>query len=179
METIKIDRNGTKWYYKNGKLHRDGDLPAIENRDGEKHYYKNGKRHRDGNLPAVELPNGMIRYYKNGKQHRDGNLPAVELPDGTKYYYKNGELHRDGDLPAIEFSDGDKEYWKNGIEYAKEQVEIMTKMEKKRNKKRTMKIFRYWYDKTYSDPNSEAFKSMMIRDMHALEKEIGYMLSSE
>ena len=79
-------------------------------------------------------------------------------------------------MPAIEESDGDKEYWKNGIEYTKEQVEFMTKMEKKR----TMKIFRYWYDKTYSDPNSEAFIAMMTRDMYTLEKYIvGYTLSSE
>ena len=40
MENVETDRGGTKRYYKNGKLHRDGDLPAIENRDGEKHYYK-------------------------------------------------------------------------------------------------------------------------------------------
>ena len=172
METIKIDRNGTKWYYKNGKLHRDGDLPAIENRDGEKHYYKNGERHRDGNLPAVELPDGTKSYYKNGELHRDGDLPAVEWSDGSKFYYKNGKLHRDGDLPAIEYPDGRKRYYKNGIKYTKEQVQFMIKMENKR----TMKIFRYWYDKTYSDPNSEAFKSMMMRDMYALEKELGYNL---
>jgi len=46
----------------------------------------------------------------------------------------------------------------------------MTRMEKKR----LIKVFRYWYDKTYSDPNSEAFKSMMMRDMYALENHIGY-----
>ena len=47
-------------------------------------------------------------------------------------------------------------------------------------KKRTMKIFRDWYDKTYSDPNSKAFIDMMMRDMHELEKDIiGYVLSPE
>ena len=70
--------------------------------------------------------------------------------------------------------DGTKYYYKNGIKYTKEQVEFMTKMENKR----TMKIFRYWYDKTYSDSNSEAFKSMMIRDMFELERELGYNLSN-
>ena len=139
---------------------------------GSKRYYKNGKRHRDGGLPAVVLSNGTKYYYKNGDLHRDGNLPAIEWTSGSKYYYKNGELHRDGNLPAIEYSDGDKSYYKNGIRYTKEQVEFMTRMEKKR----LIKVFRYWYDKTYSDPNSEAFKSMMMRDMYALEKEIGHTL---
>ena len=30
-------------YYKNGKLHRDGDLPAVESGANYKEYYKNGK----------------------------------------------------------------------------------------------------------------------------------------
>ena len=178
METIEVDAQGTKEYYKNGKRHRDGDLPAVEWPGGTKEYYKNGERHRDGDLPAIEGIDGRKYYYKNGELHRDGDLPSIESSNGTKkYYYKNGELHRDGDLPAIEEPDGTKYYYKNGIKYTKEQVEFMTKMEKKRIKKRTMKIFRDWYDKTYSDPNGEAFKSMMMRDMHALEKEIGHSLN--
>ena len=171
-ETVETDICGTKRYHKNGKLHRDGDLPAIEYVNGRKEYYKNGERHRDGDLPAIEHVNGSKYYYKNDNLHRDGDLPAIEYPDGSKHYYKNGELHRDGDLPAIEWQDGSKEYYKNGIEHTKEQVEFMTRMEKKR----IMKIFRDWYDKTYSDPDSEAFKSMMKRDMHELEREIGYTL---
>jgi hypothetical protein len=45
-------------WYKNDKLHRDGDLPAVVD-ENEKYWYKDGKRHRDpkdinGNLlPAV------------------------------------------------------------------------------------------------------------------------------
>ena len=41
--TEKVDRNGTKRYYKNGKPHRDGDEPAIIFSDGYKAYYKNGE----------------------------------------------------------------------------------------------------------------------------------------
>ena len=116
-------------------------------------------------METIKTINGTKYYYKNGKLHRDGDLPAIEYTNGRKCYYKNGEFHRDGDLPAIEESDGTKQYWKNGIEYTKEQVKFMTKMEKKR----IMKIFRYWYDKTYSDPNSEAFKARMERDMAEFE----------
>jgi hypothetical protein len=35
--------DGTKWYYRNGVLHRDGNLPAIECADGTKWYYRNGE----------------------------------------------------------------------------------------------------------------------------------------
>ena len=55
-----------------------------------KYWYKNGKRHRDGDLPAVEEVNGYKCWYKNGKKHRDGDLPAVVLADGTKEWWKYG-----------------------------------------------------------------------------------------
>ena len=139
---------------------------------GSKFHYKNGERHRGGNLPAIEYPDGEKHYYKNGERHRDGDLPAIEYADGTSRYFRNGKRHRDGELPAIEWSDGDKSYYKNGIRYTKEQVEFMTRMEKKK----LIKVFRYWYDKTYSDPNGKAFIAMMMRDMYVLEKEIGYRL---
>lgn len=47
---------GTKYYYKNGRIHRDKDLPAIEYSSGRKEYYKNGQRFREGNLPEIEYP---------------------------------------------------------------------------------------------------------------------------
>ena len=132
---------------------------------GTKHYYKNGERHRDGNLPAIEYPDGEKHYYKNGERHRDGDLPAIEYADGTSRYFRNGKRHRDGELPAIEWSDGDKSYYKNGIRYTKEQVEFMTRMEKKK----LIKVFRYWYDKTYHDVKGEPFKARMERDMAEFE----------
>ncbi len=52
----KINSDGNKSWYLNGKLHRiDG--PAIEWADGSKSWYLNGELHRiDG--PAIELANG-------------------------------------------------------------------------------------------------------------------------
>ena len=46
MEYIK-EYWGITEYYKNGVLHRDGDLPAVITVRGHKEYWKNGKRHRD------------------------------------------------------------------------------------------------------------------------------------
>ena len=90
----KVDADGTKAWYVNGKLHREGGLPAAEwGADGTKFWYVNGERHRDGGLPAVEA-NGLKSWYVNGKLHRDGGLPAVEWADGTKEWYVNGTLQR-------------------------------------------------------------------------------------
>jgi antitoxin component YwqK of YwqJK toxin-antitoxin module len=106
-------KNDGTYYYKNGKLHRDGDLPAIENSDGTKKWYKNGLRHRDGNLPAIEYSNSTKEYYKHGRLHCD-NGPAI-IQFGYSKYYKNDQLHRDGDLPAIQYSDGTQEWYKEGL----------------------------------------------------------------
>jgi len=78
-------------WYKNGKLHRDNDLPAAIWKDGRQAWYKDGKQHRDNDLPAMINFNGTKVWYKNGKPHRDNDLPALIAIDGTKLWYKNGE----------------------------------------------------------------------------------------
>jgi len=76
--------------YKDGVLHRDGDLPAIEDMDeNKKEWYKHGVLHRAiGELSAVELPDGS----KNGVLHRDDNLPAFIATNGPMKWYTNGEV---------------------------------------------------------------------------------------
>lgn len=104
-------------YYKNDKIHRDNDLPAVEYASGEKHWYKNGQKHRDNDLPAVEYAERTKCWkwwYKDGQRHRDNDLPAAEFPDGTKEWYRNGQLHREGDKPAIIECAGRKFWYKNG-----------------------------------------------------------------
>ena len=62
MEYIK-EYWGITEYYKNGVLHRDGDLPAVISARGDLEYWKNGKRHRD-NGPAVIRKTGVCSWYK-------------------------------------------------------------------------------------------------------------------
>jgi hypothetical protein len=104
-------------HFKDGKAHRDDDLPAIEYANGSKAWYTNGNLHRDNGLPAIEYTNGDKNWYVNGNLHRDNGLPAIEYVDGSKEWYKNGKLHRDDDLPAIEFSIGSKAWYTNGKRY--------------------------------------------------------------
>ena len=54
---------------KNDKLHRDGDLPAVEYSHGDKYWYRNGKLHRDGDLPAVLWAYGYKEWWKNGVRY--------------------------------------------------------------------------------------------------------------
>ena len=79
--------NGTKEWYKEGKLHRE-DGPAVEYADGTKEWYKDDELHRlEG--PAVEFTNGNKEWYKEDLLHRlDG--PAVEYENGDKVYYLDG-----------------------------------------------------------------------------------------
>jgi hypothetical protein len=84
---VQVYADGDKFWYLNGKLHRE-DGPAVEESDGSKDWYLNDQRHRE-----------------------DG--PAIEWANGDKSWYLNGQCHRE-DGPAIEWSDGDKEWWLNG-----------------------------------------------------------------
>ena len=84
----KTNPDGTKWWYLNGKLHRE-DGPAVEQLDGHKEWWLNGKRQREEG-PAVERPDGTKVWYLNGKFHREDG-PAYENPDGTKRWFLNDE----------------------------------------------------------------------------------------
>jgi hypothetical protein len=85
--------------------------------DGSRCWYKEGKLHRAGDLPAVEDANGYREWYKDGKLHRAGDKPAIECADGYREWYKDGKLHRDGDKPAVEYASGYRAWYKDGLKY--------------------------------------------------------------
>ena len=143
---VTFFRGITLWY-KDGKLHREGDLPAIERYNGTKEWFKEGKRHRGGDLPAIMEAGGLKKWYKEGQRHRGGDLPAVEsaeykewwkegklhregdLPaveqDGYKAWFKHDKLHREGNLPAVEHANGDKEWLKEGKHYRENGLSVV------------------------------------------------------
>ena len=92
------------------------DEPAVIDSNGRKYWYKEGKLHRDGDNPAVMDDDGTKMWYKEGKCHRDGDKPAI-LSFGTKEWWKEGKLHREGDKPAVIWFDGTKEWYKKGVQY--------------------------------------------------------------
>jgi hypothetical protein len=115
----ELDKSG-KYIYKqiclHHKPHSIDDLPEI-NYVGDRQWYKEGKLHRDGDLPAVIYDDGDQFWYKEGKLHRDGDLPAVIYDDGDQHWYKEGKHHRNGDLPAVILANGDQEWYKEGKQY--------------------------------------------------------------
>ena len=84
----KTDSRGTKEWYLNDKLHREGG-PAVEYANGGKEWWLNGKLHREDG-PACEWANGNKFWYLNGKYHREDG-PAVEYANGNKWWYLNGK----------------------------------------------------------------------------------------
>ena len=94
LEENYISLNRTQFWLKNGKQHRDNDLPALILNDGTQFWCKNGLRHRDNDLPAIIYPDGSQYWYKNGKLHRDNDLPAVIFfANGLQFWYKNGKQY--------------------------------------------------------------------------------------
>jgi hypothetical protein len=62
---VDTDSCGTKRWYKDGKLHREGG-PAMEDTDGSKFWYYYGKRHRDDG-PAIEYYDGRKIWFFHGE----------------------------------------------------------------------------------------------------------------
>lgn len=60
----------------------------VNHADGSKEYFRDGKLHRDDG-PAVERANGTKLWYRNGELHREDG-PAIEHANGKKYWYRNG-----------------------------------------------------------------------------------------
>ena len=110
-----ILNNEIKWFkLKNIKLKL---LETYENIDGTQCWYKNGKHHRDNDLPALIYSNGTQMWYQNGLRHRDNDLPASIWRSGSQFWFKNGLQHRDNDLPAVIYYNAHQRWFTNGNEY--------------------------------------------------------------
>lgn len=84
-----ISDNGNIKWYKDGELHRENDLPAIEGGKGGKAWYQHGKLHRIGK-PAIQFPDASEEWWINGLLHREDG-PAFVVPNENEEYYLHGE----------------------------------------------------------------------------------------
>jgi hypothetical protein len=107
--TIVEIKNGSKCIYIFGKLNSIEDKPAIYE-FGNKIWLKNGRYHRNYDLPAVSFATGLNYWYINGNLHRDNDLPMEVRCNGDKYWFINNNIHRNDDKPAIIESNGSR-YW--------------------------------------------------------------------
>lgn len=74
-------------WYKNGRLHRDNDLPAVIINGGQKQWMQKGLPHRTSG-PAVEYADGSVEWWFEGQIHRLSG-PAV-CGEDENYVYGEG-----------------------------------------------------------------------------------------
>ena len=74
---VKEHTNGDKFWYINGKYHRE-DGPAIELASGTKFWYFNNKYHREDG-PAIEYSSGDRLWFLNGKKLTEFEFDAIEI----------------------------------------------------------------------------------------------------
>ena len=129
-----LDVNGNQCTYLDGELHSYDDKPAMIQKNGTKFWFKNGLRHRDTidpdtglTLPAIISPNGDQVWFKDNMITRDDtvivngvimSLPSRIYANGIRIWIQKNKLHRtDIDpitrlrLPAIIYPDGTTECW--------------------------------------------------------------------
>lgn len=107
-QRLTTETNGFTYITTDGNLHSEDDEPSCVYPDGTRWWYRNGQIHRDGG-PAVIWSNGVEEWFQNGKRHREDG-PAVTYPDtdavdptlrGVKRYYVHGQLSRDDIPPKV------------------------------------------------------------------------------
>ena len=113
---VRITQEKEEWYF-NGKLHREGDMPAIIWANGTQLWCFEDRLHREGGMPAVMRADGTQMWYFNGKLHREGDMPAMIWANGTQMWYFEGRLHREGGKPAVIDADGSQEWYFEGRFY--------------------------------------------------------------
>jgi hypothetical protein len=95
-----VNSKGVVYYTNNNNQWHNPSGPAVIFPNGSKMWYFNGMLHREGG-PAKELTSGVIEFWYKGKflkkfcHNSDGELhsfsgPSVEYKDGTKQWYIDG-----------------------------------------------------------------------------------------
>ena len=90
-------------WYKEGRIHRDGDLPAKIHANDDKEWWQNNELHRDGDLPAKICSNGDKEWWQHNELHRDGDLPAIIRGNNDCEWYQNNKLSRKRKPSRIEY----------------------------------------------------------------------------
>ena len=81
--TVKINKDGDKSWWLNGKIHRE-DGPALEFADGSKIWWLNGKIHREDG-PAVEYSDGTKKWWLHGSCYSEEEFNDIITIDGVQY----------------------------------------------------------------------------------------------
>lgn len=93
MDTITCDdekylrlEGGEQRWIKDGKIHRDDDLPALITPEGDMFWYQRGQLHREGDKPAAVFRSGRRDYYRHGRQYKSLMPVYNEVKESLGYY---------------------------------------------------------------------------------------------
>ena len=88
------------WKDEDRLLHRDGDEPAIIAASGAKFWYKHGKLTRDGN-PAYKHMDGSYMWYENDVLHRlTGNATYCAITGISRWFIAGEEFFTEEEFSA-------------------------------------------------------------------------------
>lgn len=113
-QAVNIPAEANQEWWTAGKLHRDGDMPAVVYNGGNRIWRVNGLIHRDGDMPAIVYKTGHQEWWQGGTRHREHDKPAVVEADGGQEWWVHGKRHRNQDKPAVVLPDGGQEWWQHG-----------------------------------------------------------------
>jgi hypothetical protein len=71
---------------------KESDVKCEVSSDGMKMWRRGGKLHRDGDLPAVECVNGDRCWYIDGKLSRLGGKPEIVWENGNSVWTEDGVI---------------------------------------------------------------------------------------
>jgi len=93
----------------------------AEDKNGDRYWYVKGVLHREIK-PAVIYANGTKFWYSEGKVHREDG-PAIEYANGTKFWCIKGEIHRKNG-PAKEYITGEKCWFLKDKQYTATEYQV-------------------------------------------------------
>ncbi len=76
-----IHCDGRKEWFKDGKLHRENDKPAVIRANGQQEWWIDGKLHRDNDQPAI-IFRDRLEWWQQGVRKRDDDKPEMILKNG-------------------------------------------------------------------------------------------------
>lgn len=103
--TVEITRNMITWF-KNGKYHRGGGLPAMiyySNDCTSYGWFINGEMHREDGPAAIKMRHNepiFNEYVVHGERYRKDGPAYISKTSKTAWWYQGDVKRREGDLPA-------------------------------------------------------------------------------
>jgi hypothetical protein len=109
----RVDADASFWYL-DGELGRLNGMHAVQRRDGTKEWYRDGLLHRDGDQPGERVGLPVLFFCRGPLAYPCASRLALECADGRHVWYQHGKIFRAGDRPACVTATGERQWFLNG-----------------------------------------------------------------